>query len=268
MIARLNIQAAVKNGHTYLKNSFCTTPFKIANITADKKANLLELMLMSCSPGILDGDQYHIEINLEEGSAVKLSTQSYQRLFNMKESAAQFLQVNLAPGSDFYYLPHPVVPHKQSSFSAKNKIYLSGGCNILVGEILTCGRKLNGEVFLFSKYHSVTEIFLNDKLIIKENLLIEPGVMNVNAMGQLEGFTHQASLIYLCEQAPGPELSRLLHEFLSGQNEIIFGITAAPVSGLIIRILGHKAEQIHECMVNMGEMIKTVAPNKTNLQNV
>ena len=268
MIARLNIQAAVKNSRTYLKNSFCTTPFKIANITADRKAHLLELMLMSSSPGILDGDQYQIQIDLGEESALKLSTQSYQRLFNMKESAAQYLQVNLAPGSSFYYLPHPAVPHKQSSFSANNKFYVSERCNLLTGEILTCGRKSNGEIFLFSKYHSVTEIFLDNKLIIKENLLIQPATINMNAIGQLEGFTHQASLIYLSEKALAPELRSTLQEFLSVQNEIIFGITAAPVSGLIIRILGHKAEQLHECLLNIGEIINSLSFIKTDLQNV
>ena len=98
------------------------------------------------------------------------------------------------------YLPHLSVPHEGSDFTARNKIYLVDNCSLVWGEVLTCGRKLNGEVFLFSKYHNVTEIFLNNKLIIKENLLIQPGQINVNAIGQLEGYTHQASLIYLDNQ--------------------------------------------------------------------
>ena len=112
--------------------------------------------------------------------------------------ASQTLEVHLqASGSSFCFLPHPVVPHETSDFSANNKIFLTDNCSLIWGEVLTCGRKLSGEIFKFSKYHSVTEIFINDKLVIKENLLIKPSVIDVNAIGQMEGYTHQATLICL-----------------------------------------------------------------------
>ena len=41
-------------------------------------------MLMSSSPGILDEDKYLMKIEVAEGCALKLHTQSYQRLFTMK----------------------------------------------------------------------------------------------------------------------------------------------------------------------------------------
>ena len=57
----------------------------MANITEDKTGATLQLMLMSSSPGILDGDEYKIKIELEENCSLQLHTQSYQRLFNMKQ---------------------------------------------------------------------------------------------------------------------------------------------------------------------------------------
>ena len=60
MKARLHIQTAVRNGITCLKQSFYTPPFKVANITEDKQAGPLHLMLMCSSPGILDGDDYQL----------------------------------------------------------------------------------------------------------------------------------------------------------------------------------------------------------------
>jgi urease accessory protein len=248
MIATLHIQTGVRNNSTYLKNTYFTTPFKVANITEDKTSERLHLMLMSSSPGILDGDQYQLKIELEEGCSLQLHTQSYQRLFNMKQGASQSIEVYLSPHASFCFLPHPSVPHEASVFRSTNKIYLEDNCSLLLGEILTCGRKLNGEVFAFSKYHAITEVFLRNKLIIKENLLIEPATIDVNAIGQLEGFTHQASLIYLHTTTPVKPLIEQLTERLAGQNEIVFGITEAPVNGLIIRILGNKAEQLHDCL--------------------
>jgi urease accessory protein len=256
MIAKLHIETILKNGITCLKQSYFTPPFKVANITEDKSSPSLQLMLMSSSPGILDEDEYELKIELGENSSLQLHTQSYQRLFNMKKGAKQLMEVYLQKGASFVFLLHPSVPHENSVFTGANKFYLSEGCRLIWGEILTCGRKLNGEVFLFSKYHSITEVIINNKLIIKENLLMQPVLIDPNAIGQLEGFTHQASFIFLDERTDCVDVADTIHEYLSLQNEIVFGITAAPVNGLIIRLLGYKAEQLHECLKATTKIIE------------
>jgi urease accessory protein len=264
MIAKLHIEIVVKNGITCLKQSYCTSPFKVVNITEDKSSPQLQLMLMNSSPGILDEDDYEQKIELEENSSLQLHTQSYQRLFNMKKGAKQLMEVYLQKGSSFIYLPHPSVPHENSAFVAINKFFLSSGCRLIWGEILTCGRKLNGEVFQFSKYHSITEVFINNKLVIKENLLMQPSLIDPTVIGQLEGFTHQASFIFLDEKANCINMADTIYEFLSLQQEITFGVTAAPANGLIIRILGYKAEQLHDCLKAIAKIAeqstKTINP--------
>ena len=66
MIAKLHIEIVVKNGITCLKQSYCTPPFKVVNITEDKSSPQLQLMLMNSSPGILDEDDYEQKIELSE----------------------------------------------------------------------------------------------------------------------------------------------------------------------------------------------------------
>src|SRR5260221_8227586 len=245
MIAKLHIQTANQNGITFLKQSYSTPPFKIANITENKKADCLHLMVMNSSPGILDEDDYEIKIEVAGNSSLQLYTQAYQRLFNMKKGAKQLMKVHLSAGSSFMFLPHPAVPHENSIFTAKNKIYLNDNCSLIWGEVLTCGRKLNDEVFRFSKYHTITEIFHNNNLIIKENLLMHPSHINPATIGQLEGYTHQASLIYLNKNSIAANSFLAVHDYLSYQKEILFGITSTAGNGLLIRILGHKAEQLY-----------------------
>lgn len=262
MIALLHIETKLRDGITYLKKAYFTPPFKLADVREDKKDKTLQLMLMSSSPGILDGDEYQMKIVLNENCSLKLLTQSYQRLFSMKGSASQNMEVNMAQSSSFSYLPHPTVPHENSDFKSKSKIYLSDNCQLIWGEILTCGRNQNGEVFLFSKYHNLTEIYMNGKLIIKENLLIKPLQINVNAIGQLEHYTHQASLIFLNETADAKMLKLDINSFLSTQTGIDHGITETPKNGLLIRILGYKGEQLHNCLNKISDIInqaKTIA---------
>ncbi len=259
MISELHIQTALRDGITFLKGSYLTQPFKLANITEDKKSNLLRLMLMSSSPGILSGDVYDIKIDIAADSALQLQTQSYQRLYNMKAEARQTMRVNMESGASFFYLPHPSVPHANASFSAVNEIRLEKNCSLLWGEVITCGRKGSGESFLFSRFHNITKIFIENKLVIKENILIEPQSVDVSSIGQLEGFTHQATMIYLNETFAVKELRAMIIAFLSQAAGVEYGISEAPCNGVIVRILGYRAEQLFD-------LFQSIA-NKFILQN-
>ncbi len=257
MKAELHIQVAEKSNRSFLKHSYFTTPFKVMNITEDKNSGDLHLMLMSSSPGILDGDEYDLTIELEQNSSLYLHTQAYQRLFNMKLGAVQNMQVHIANDASFYYLPHPSVPHEQSIFTAKNNFYLAATSSLFFGEILTCGRKLNGEAFLFSKYQSVSNIYQNGKLVIKENLLMQPSFINVHAIGQLEGYSHQASMICIDNTLDLKRTHQLLINTLEAEVNIEFGVSIMPINGLIIRLLGNGAEQLYDLLKKILTVIKT-----------
>lgn len=252
--AVLDLETGFRNGKTVLQKSFCTQPFKIANITEDKSSENLKLMLMSSSPGILDGDSYNLNVTIGNGCSLALTTQSYQRLFQMQNGASQELQVVMGESSSFIYLPHPVVPHRDAVFTSKSKIFLADACTLLWGEVINCGRKLNGEVFQFSSYHNLTEIYLNKRLVVKENILLKPQQTSLSAIGQLEGFSHQATLLYLNEEAAVAPLLEILVMELEKEDNIAFGVSALPVNGLVVRLLGHKAEQLFQLLQTLAEM--------------
>ncbi|MDQ6815508.1 MAG: urease accessory protein UreD [Bacteroidota bacterium] len=210
---------------------------------------------MSSSPGVLDGDEYRIKIELEKGCSLQLQTQSYQRLFSMKKKAFQHVEVFMDDRATFSFLPHPTVPHRDSNFAAVNKIYMSNGCTLTWGEVLTCGRKLNGELFCFSSYHNRSEIFLAGRLVVKENLLIEPLVADVSAIGQLEGYSHQASLIHVDASTDIKAMIADIRELLLAQENICSGISALQVNGVVIRLLGFKAEQLYNCLMAIGQLL-------------
>lgn len=257
MNAHLHIQTATRNSITYLKECYYTPPFKVANITEDKQAGPLHLMLMCSSPGVLEGDNYQAKINVAEDCQLHLHTQSYQRLFNMKTGARQSMEVYLQKGSSFIYIPHPAVPHKQSTFTTRNKIYVQDDARLIWGEGLTCGRKLNGEQFDFIKYHSITEIYRNGGLEIRENLLVQPGITDVHTIGQWEGHSHQASMIILDKPYTITQLYEPINDYLREQTELTAGISMVSNAGMIIRLLGHKAEQLYNCQHRIAALATT-----------
>lgn len=230
---------------TILKSAFFTSPFKVLDITEDKKSPGLNLMLMSTSPGILDGDDINMHIHLAPHSLLALYTQGYQRIFEMEIGARQNLLVNMAEHSSFYYLPHPTVPHQRSILQVENIFQIHATARFVYGEVITCGRKHSGESFLFSKFQSVTRVYIENKLMIKENLLLQPGIEKFNQLGMLEGYSHQASLLLIGPHTPGCDN---IISILSLEKNTASGITEIFPGGRIVRILGYGAEQLYHCI--------------------
>lgn len=238
-------------------------PFKLADITENKRSPVLELMIMSSSPGTLDNDDFQINIEVNENCSLVLKTQSYQRIFDMKETARQEFKLTMKENSFFSFIPHPTVPHRNSDYTTVNNIHLEKNSILIWGEILTCGRKLNNEIFLFKKIHSITNIFCSNQLIMRENLLMQPSSIDISSIGQLEEFTHQASLIFYDQYLNKEEIKNILHDFLIDFPNIAFGVSSASENIIITRILGHHAEELFELLNKINAvLINLVSKNK------
>lgn len=266
MISELRIVTGYRNGITFLQEGYYTRPFKLADIGAYRADKALCLMLMTASPGMLDGDDYRIMVTVSKDTRLQLQTQAYQRLYSMQQGAEQHMNVQLQEGAAFSYVPHPIVPHKDASFEGYNRIELAEDCRLVWGEILTCGRKLNGEAFQFKQFHNVTELFYRGKLVLKDNLLIQPARINVIAPGQMEGYTHQATLIYADTRPGAAPVADHLLEILSPEKDIAYGVSQTAGPALVLRVLGHGAEQLFNCLRKIENLLwKEEVPEVQNI---
>ncbi len=258
-MGNLYIKTGFKEGKSYLMDSYVSVPFRITNIGQIKEDGCLYMMLGSSSPGLLDTDNHEIDINVEENSRFQLQTQSYQRLYNMKKGSSQITKVKLAPNSVFCYVPHPIVPQENSIFRNHTIIHLEKNCELILSEIITCGRKnsefispdreIFGEIFKFTYFQNVTEICFNDLLILKDKIILEPQVVPVDTVIQLEGYTHQATFIYLNtgNSSVAYELIAEILKIMEYEENISFGVSEMAANGFVLRVLGNGGEQLFNC---------------------
>lgn len=266
MKAALHIHLQQSGGITRMGNTYVESPFKLVDFPGLNENDEKVVMIMNASPGILDGDDYHIRIHLESGAALRLQTQAYQRIFNMRNGAHQHTEVHLGEQASLVYLPHPCVPHEQSIFTCRNDFFLEKHHRLIFGEVLTCGRKHNGESFLFSSYHSHSRIYLNKQIIISENLLMEPALIPPMQIGQLEGFSHQATMIILDNHLAVKETREALAGLLRSVKGVEFGLSATPANGLLIRLLGHGAEKLYQLLLQLEQIITSVVTKPSGLK--
>ncbi len=107
---------------TILKDVYFTPPFNLVEVRENKKNPLLEMMVMSSSPGILNDDFYDINIEVIDGSSLNLQTQSYQRIYVSEKGTNQNMAISVGKNAYFSHVPHPVVPHRGARYTAKNII--------------------------------------------------------------------------------------------------------------------------------------------------
>lgn len=243
MLCNLQIHIAKREDRSYLKDAFVTTPFRIVPVGQYRKDKAAYLMIMSSSPGLLDGDEHVIEVTIDPGAKLQLQTQAFQRLFQMKGHASQTTKVKVNEGAVFSYVPHPIVPQNASSFLSHNVIEMQDNCHTILSDIITCGRKMTGEVFKYNQFQNLTECFVNGTLIVKDNVLLKPTEIPINEIGFLEGYTHQGTFVYLnSAKIPVEELIETLYDKHHPTIGIEFGISKLQTDGFIIRVLGNEGE--------------------------
>lgn len=248
MDCRLKITAGYRAGKSYMKDVFVSPPFRVVPVGQTMSDDAAYLMVMSSSPGILDGDHYDLHVEVEENARLQLQSQSYQRLFTMEGGASQQMQIVLNDNSSFAYVPHPIVPHANSTFRSIAKVEMGENCHLLMSEIITCGRKHHGEVFRFRHFQNLVEIWHRNRLILKDNVLLQPDLMQLGAMGQLEGYTHQGTLMYInTKKLSVDDLIEQFQEMLDGEPDMQCGISRIQRDGFVVRCLGNGGEQIYDC---------------------
>ena len=169
----LKLTAENRNGRTVISHSEFTSPLKIAN--PFYRNNYTEVMMMAASAGILEGDEYDIEITVRENASLKFTAQSYSKIFKAdKTGAKQRVRITVENGGSLIYMPCPVIPFADSVFDSRTEVRLYGDSRFVMTDILACGRKAMKERFAFKSYRSRTAVYADDKLCFLDNQKLVP----------------------------------------------------------------------------------------------
>lgn len=252
-------------GKTQLDGYFASPPFKVMTLPVYEDAwqNGLNAMQMSSSPGLLAGDQLDIEIALADDTALSLNTQAFTRVQSMNDGdyATQKTQITLGKNSRLFYLPHPLVLHKDSGFKQITEIELGEQSELIYGEIVAIGRVLNDERFAFRHFSSYLRISHQNRPLVSDRIQWLPSQFDLTALSQMEDFSHQGSLTYLNLAKTAVEMKSLVAEvqaWIADEKSMLVGVSQLNEGGLMVRVLAHRAESVQKLFEQLGKRLKTV----------
>lgn len=231
-MSRLYLKAEKFNGRTVISDSFFTSPLKTAK--PFYRGGFTEVMMMTASAGILDGDFYDIEIDVCENAALIFTGQSYTKLFKaIKNGASQKVKLTVNNGGKLLYLPMPIIPFGGSIFKNRTDVYLSSDCKFAMLDVISCGRKAMNEEFKFKLYRSRTAVYIDSRLKFLDNQYLAPSETQLFGLGFFEGYSHIGMMyMYGFEKFTLPETEKLEAAITSAYD------------GLCIRIFANSADEI------------------------
>lgn len=241
---------------TQLDNCFVSPPFKLLTLPSHHQ---LKAIQMSSSPGLLAGDRLSIQIQLAKNTDLALSTQAFTRVqsMNLGEWAEQHSHFILGENSRLFYLPHPLVLHKDSEFKQITQIEMANHSQLIYGEVIAIGRVLNQEKFAFRSFSSYLKITHHQRPLLLDRIQWHPKKMDLTALSQMEDFSHQGTFIYLNLAVETLTLKKQLSELQQTFSDpnLLIGFSLLNEGGFTLRVLGHRAETIEKLFLQLGETL-------------
>lgn len=102
------------------------------------------------------------------------------------------------------------------------------------------------------------EIYHNNKLVVKDNVLIQPDMIPISSIGNLEQYTHQGTLIFYSTKE-NVDKNGLIEEIVEAavqhHEEMEVGVSAMEDNGFVVRALGHGGEMMYNFFLHIQEIL-------------
>ncbi len=242
-IGYLKARCEKKGKKTILKESYYEGAYKITRPVYLDQTGQACLYIMNPGGGYIDGDTYHMEVELEEGAEILLTTQSSTKIYKtVKQPVLQSMEVHLGRGSLLEYFPDPVIAYQHARFKQDMVVRMEKRAAFICTDIFTPGWAPDGSLFRYDMIQSRMKVFVEERLALHDLLRLKPDD-EIQGLGNMEGYTHLGSMVVIHESLDQGSVDEF-HELLSPFSGIRVGISLLGVPGVVIRVMGHRTQEI------------------------
>jgi urease accessory protein len=205
--------------------------------------------------GLVCGDDIRLRVHAGDKTTSFLSTQASTKIYRSRSGigARQSISARIGAGALCVVAPDPVTCFAGARFEQTQRFHLDESASLVLIDSLSSGRLARGERWAFSRYRSSNEIFLADRRVFRDALLLDPadgpldhpqrlGRFDCLAMVLLVGPrilpAAEALLSSVAGQAPG--LDRATGLLISASPLRVDGIPL----GAVLRVAGGGTESV------------------------
>ncbi|RDX50421.1 UreD-domain-containing protein [Lentinus brumalis] len=141
--------------------------------------------MLSYGGGLVGGDRVQLDVEVYDGARLALLSQGSTKVFKarpgqrlsarskLQSVTTQRLTVRVAPESALFLLPDPVTCFRAAKYEQVQTLHLCKDSSAVLLDWITSGRRSLGEKWAFSQYFSLNEVWIEDKRVARDAMLLE-----------------------------------------------------------------------------------------------
>lgn len=198
----LRLVAAVDDeGRSHLREQSFSAPVHLGKTFLED--GVLTAHVVNPTAGLLEGDGLDVDVRVEKGARLLLTSPAAMRVHTMKGGQAAVRQkFSVAAGGWMEIWPDLFIPQAAARYEQKTEIRVESGGELIFFEILTPGRVASGESFAFDRLDWETNIFLDHTLIARERYRLSPDTASVYALQAVFPQAYQVNCFVVSENLP------------------------------------------------------------------
>ncbi|MCU5745409.1 urease accessory protein UreD [Staphylococcus sp. SQ8-PEA] len=207
--------------------------------------------IVNVGGGYLDGDRYKMNFNVEDDAHVTLTSQGATKIYKtLEDHVEQYQTFNLEHHSYLEYVGDPIIAYANANFFQFNRFNLRSTSSLFYTDIVTPGYDRNDANFSYQQIHLLNEIYIDDQLVVFDNLRLNPDKECVSGIGYMEGYTHLGSCYFIHPKVSQKLIDRVYEVMKSSaqHDDCRLAISQLPTHGFNIRILAFKTQVIEQVL--------------------
>jgi urease accessory protein len=209
----------------------------------------------------LGADQYLIDVDVQDGAKLLLTTQSATKIYRTPGSfAEQRMTLRLGKRARLELVPDQLIAYREARYRQNTHVTVQPTSSLVMAEVITPGWSPDGAPFRYEELRLRNEIWVESDagderggstgLLALDNVLLRPFLNDVTGMGSMEGFSHLGSLIAVDERAD-QALADELHQITDGYDAYT-GVSLTPARAgtraLMLRSLSNSTQELNHLL--------------------
>lgn len=214
------------------------------------RENIPAYFIVGLGGGYIEGEKYKYEFTLKKGARSIITTQASTKVYkceNNKKTQQETI-IRLEDGSVLEYVTDSVILFKNAIYNQSNEIYMDEDSTLIYSDGITSGWSQDGESFTYSGVQMSTKVYINNKIVMLDNLIVNPREDDVSGLGYFEGYENFGTLLVINKNITD-EIIEQLRKLLSEIDlPIKVGISKLETNGFVLRVLGNLTQNIEKAI--------------------
>lgn len=237
-----------KNGKFKTEKSYFSGIAKLARALYLDTDGVPCYYLMQLGGGYVENEKFRSGIHIKKDARAIVTTQAATKIYKCINNLPSYQknEIFVDENATLEYISDNVILYKDAMFKQETVIKLKDTASLVYTEGLTSGWSPDGKKFQYSSLQMKLKLYIEDKLMMLDNLKLDPRVDNMSSLGFFEEYNNYSSMIFI-DKMVNDELIETLRGLVKELAlDVRIGITKLECNGLVLRVLGNLTQDLEK----------------------